>query len=367
MAISYGSRLDQGVTLPFSWFADPEIFRREQERIFARTWQYVGVTDWVAEPGEFVTGRLGLVPIVIVRDHDGRLNGFVNICRHRATEVAQGRGRRETLQCPYHAWTYGLDGCLRNAPRSELEPGFDKSRFGLRPVAVDTWGPFVFANRDLDAPPLAEFLGDLPRIVQDAGIDFGRMAFRERQEWPIRANWKAVVENYLECYHCPTAHPGFSRLIDVDPEAYRLTSDRWYSSQVGVVRRRALDEGGTADYRPAGLDVGEAHFHYFWPTFTINVFPGKPNLAAFAFFPIDAEQTMTVTDYFFGEEMTEEEITAIQEFGNQVGVEDQALVESIQRAARSGGLEEGQLLLHSEHLIQHFQRLVEGALRGPAD
>ena len=367
MAISsYGSRLDQGVTLPFSWFADPDIFRLEQDRIFARSWQYVGVTDWVSQPGEYFTGHIGLVPVVIVRDHDGNLNGFVNICRHRATEVAQGRGQRETLQCPYHAWTYGLDGCLRHAPRSDLEPGFDASRFSLRPVAVDTWGPFVFANRDLDAPPLAEFLGGLPGIVAGAGIDFDRMAFHERQEWEMQANWKAIVENYLECYHCPTAHPGFSKLIDVAPEAYRLSSDRWFSSQVGAVRQRVLDGGGTPDYRPASVDVGEAHFHYLWPTFTINVFPGKPNLAAFAFFPIEPGRTMTVTDYFFGEDMTRAEIAEIQEFGNQVGMEDLALVESIQRAAASGGLEEGQLLLQSEHLIQHFQRLVERALAGPA-
>ena len=119
------ARLDAGITLPFSWFADPEIFRAEQERIFAHTWQYAVPTAWVSEPGEFATCRAGLVPIVVVRDHDGRLNGFVNICRHRATEVAQGRGKRETLQCPYHAWTYGLDGGLRAAPRSDREPGFD--------------------------------------------------------------------------------------------------------------------------------------------------------------------------------------------------------------------------------------------------
>ena len=98
------------------------------------------------------------MPVVAVRDGEGELRTFVNVCRHRGAEVAVGAGHRETLQCPYHAWTYGLDGCLRAAPRSDLEPGFDRSQFGLRPVAVDTWGPFVFVNRDLDAPPLAEFL-----------------------------------------------------------------------------------------------------------------------------------------------------------------------------------------------------------------
>jgi len=365
VATDLASRLDQGITLPFSWFADPEIFREEQRRIFARSWVYAGVSDWVAEPGQFFTCRAGLVPVVVVRDHDGSLNGFVNICRHRATEVAQGRGKRETLQCPYHAWTYGLDGCLRAAPRSDLEPGFDRSQFGLRPVAVDTWGPFVFVNRDLDAPPLAEFLGGLPGIVADAGIDFARLRYRERHEFELRANWKAVVENYLECYHCPTAHPGFSKVIDVDPDAYRLSSDRWYSSQVAPVREDVMNGGGTPPYRPDGR-VGEAHFHYLWPTFTINVLPGKPNLTAFAFSPLDAGRTMTVSDYFYGDDVPEEQIQELMAFGNQVGVEDQGLVESIQRAAESEGLEQGRLLLSSEHLIQHFQRLVEQALSEPA-
>jgi choline monooxygenase len=361
MATSYSSRLDQGITLPFSWFADPEIFRLEQDRIFARTWQYGGVADWVAEPGQYFTCHAGLIPIVVVRDHEGALNGFVNICRHRATEVARGRGKRETLQCPYHAWTYDLDGSLRVAPRSEREPEFDRGCLGLRRVAVDTWGPFVFVNRDLDAPPLAEFLGGLPALIESAGIDFSKLRYRERQVWDLKANWKAVVENYLECYHCPTAHPGFSKVIDVDPDAYRLTSDRWYSSQIGSIRQGVRDGNESSPYTP-GEGYDEAHFHYLWPTFTINVLPGKPNVAAFAFNPLDPDNTATISDSFYGEDVSDEEIQEINAFLEQVGLEDQELVESIQRAARSGGLEEGQLLLSSEHLIQHFQRLVESAL-----
>ncbi len=159
MATELGSKLDQGITLPFSWFADPTIFREEQERIFASTWQYAGIVDWVAEPGQYFTCHAGLVPVVVVRGHDDQIRGFVNICRHRATEVASGRGKRETLQCPYHAWTYDLDGSLRNAPRSEREPDFDGSDYGLLPVSVDTWGPLVFVNRDPDPMPLAELLG----------------------------------------------------------------------------------------------------------------------------------------------------------------------------------------------------------------
>jgi choline monooxygenase len=362
MATEIRSQLDQGITLPFSWFADPAVFALEQERIFARGWQYAGPAEWVAEPGQYLTCRAGLVPVVVVRDHDGALNGFVNICRHRATEVAQGRGRRETLQCPYHAWTYGLDGCLRAAPRSQLEPEFDRSQFGLLPVAVDTWGPLVFVNRDLDAAPLRDVLGGLPALLESCGFSFDGLRFRERRESVLAANWKAVVENFLECYHCPTAHPGFSKVIDVDPEAYHLSSDSWSSSQIGQVRREVLDGGGAPPYRPTGSSVETAHFHYLWPTFTLNVLPGPPNAGIFVFVPLDAGHTMTITDHLFDDSATDEQIRDMMEFADQVGSEDQGLVESIQRAAASGGLDRGRLMLASEHLIQHFQRLVETAL-----
>jgi choline monooxygenase len=359
MATDLGSRLDKGITLPFDWFSDPEIYRLEQRRIFGDSWLYAGVADWVAEPGQYMTCRAGLVPVVVVRDEDMNLNAFVNICRHRATEVAQGRGQRKTLQCPYHAWTYGLNGCLRNAPRSELEPGFDPDHYGLLPVGVQTWGPFVFVNRNLDAPPLESYLGRMPQILADAGIDFSRLKFHDRSDWDVRANWKAVVENYLECYHCPTAHPNFSKVIDVDPDAYHLTSDEWFSSQISQTREGA--ERRDLPYNPEG-EIAEAHFHWLWPTFTINVFPGRPNLGVLAFIPAGPGRTLSVVDHFYGEDVPEDEIAAIQEFGSQVGLEDQELVESIQRAAESGGLAEGRLMLSSEHLIQHFQRLVERSL-----
>jgi phenylpropionate dioxygenase-like ring-hydroxylating dioxygenase large terminal subunit len=130
---------------------------------------------------------------------------------------------------------------------------------------------------------------------------------------------------------------------------------------VSSVRANVLDGKGDPPYRPRG-GSSQAHFHYVWPTFTLNVTPGTPNIAVFAFVPLEPGRTLAVTDYFFGEEATEEEIREVIEFGNQVGLEDQGLVESIQRAAASGGLDEGRLLLSSEHLIQHFQRLVERAL-----
>ena len=170
-----------------------------------------------------MTTQAGHIPVVVARDDEGVLRGFVNVCRHRAHVVASGSGCRETLQCPYHAWTYGLDGSLRRAPRSERVPGFDPGAFSLLPVAVDTWGPFLFVNPDPDAAPLAEMLGELPAIVARSGLDLDTLRFHSHHEWPIEANWKVALENYLECYHCPTAHPGFSKVIDVDPDSYALS------------------------------------------------------------------------------------------------------------------------------------------------
>src|SRR5579875_1545807 len=142
-------------TLPYGWYSDPEILRREQERIFRSAWQYVGHTGELASPGYFAA-QAGRAPVVVTRARDGVLRAFLNVCRHRGFPVADGSGSRETLQCPYHAWTYGLDGCLRAAPRSEEEPHFPQDELGLVPVAVDTWGPFVFVSLAAEPEPLTD-------------------------------------------------------------------------------------------------------------------------------------------------------------------------------------------------------------------
>ena len=154
--------LADGQTLPVTWYTRDTIFRLERERIFGRSWQYVGHTGWAREAGDYFTGRAGHVPIVVARDATGALRAFVNVCRHRGHEVASGTGNRRTLQCPYHGWTYDLDGSLRAAPRAERERAFDPATCGLVPVAVDTWGPLIFVNPDRFADPLSTTLGNPP-------------------------------------------------------------------------------------------------------------------------------------------------------------------------------------------------------------
>jgi phenylpropionate dioxygenase-like ring-hydroxylating dioxygenase large terminal subunit len=345
-----------GRTLPFDWYSDPAVLRLERERVFRRTWQYAGRADQAAEAGSFFTCDLGGTPVVVVRGKDGELRAFLNVCRHRGSLVCEGEGRRETLQCPYHAWTYDLDGSLRAAPRSDREPGFEREGLGLLPVAVDTWGPFVFANPDAGAQPLADTLGELPELLAASGLDLDSLRFLKRSESAYEANWKVCCENYLECYHCQVAHPGFSKVVDVSVDAYVLEESRWFSTQYGPVR-----ETWKGDFDPRG-PVARGQFHFVWPNLTINVMPGHPNLSIGPVLPAGPEHTTRFLDYFVGPDVDETWIRDMLEFDGQVGAEDTVLVERVQRGLRGGGLEHGRLLPESERLIAHFQGLLVDAL-----
>ena len=353
--------LEQGYTLPAGWYTEAEILQLEHERIFRRAWQYAGRANQVASPGDYFNCRAGDLPIVVLRDRDDALRAFVNVCRHRAHEVVQGEGRRATLQCPYHAWMYGLDGRLRAAPRSETEPGFDKEELGLLPVPVETWGPFVFVNPDLDAAPLADALGALPEIVARSGVDFGALRFRERSEWEVAANWKVVVENFLECYHCPVAHPSFSTVVDVDPDAYRLEVHETFLSQFGPVRAPAAGANGKKlPYDPRG-EAAEGQFHFLWPNLGLNIMPGRANVSVGPVLPAGAHRTVRFLDYFFGEDVPDEWASEMIAFDDQVGREDRGLIESVQRGLASGMVGQGRLM-ESEMLIRRFQALVHRAV-----
>jgi choline monooxygenase len=326
-------------TLPFSWYSDEEMLRRERSRIFARAWQYGGRAEQVAEPGSFLATDAGGIPILVTRDKAGELRAFLNVCRHRGAVLVDGCGRRSTIQCHYHAWTYDLDGALRNAPRSEREQAFDKAEWSLLPASVDTWGPFLFVNPDPDAVPLAEHLGDLPEILA-RDFDLDSVVFHSRVEFGSNANWKIVVENFLECYHCPTAHPSFSEEVDVHPDRYRLEAHPTFSSQYATAKQ-----------------TGErGQFHLLYPNTGINVFPGPPNLSIGPILPAGPHRTERYLDYFFAPDVDEEWRREFFAFDDQVGREDTALVESVHRGMAAGVLERGRLLLDAEPLLAAFQR-----------
>ena len=348
----------QSRTLPWSWYSDPAVLGLEQERIFARSWQYAGHTQEVEQPGSFATTRVGHLPVVLVRDREGELRALLNVCRHSGSIVCDGSGRRETLQCPYHAWTYGLDGSLLAAPRADREPGFDLSDLGLMPLQVDTWGPFVFVNPDPDASPLPEALGELPELLAADGLDLDAIRFHKRAAGEYDANWKVCSENYLECYHCSVAHPSFSKAIDVAADSYALDVHPGRLSQFGAPR----DSGGGV-YDATG-EIARGQFHFLFPNTTVNVMPGRPNISIGPIIPLSADRTYRHLDYFFAPDTDEAWIGDYMALDDQVGAEDRELVERVHAGMRAGAVDHGVLLPASERLIAEFQALVTSALAG---
>ena len=185
----------------------------EQGRIFARTWQFVGHVAQLPEPGGYLTAQAGLEPVLVVRDTDGELHAFRNVCRHRGSRLLSGSGEcGKAIRCRYHGWTYRFDGQLIGVPEGRQIPGLDKSQLGLFPARVEVFWGLVFVNLDMDATPLAELAGDLPERFARFGLE--RLKPRAEKASSQPANWKIVVDNYLEGYHVPIAHPGLMRLLD---------------------------------------------------------------------------------------------------------------------------------------------------------
>jgi phenylpropionate dioxygenase-like ring-hydroxylating dioxygenase large terminal subunit len=332
-------------SLPWSWYSDPDVLRREQERIFRRAWQYVGHAGRVEHVGDRFAAWAGEIPVLVVRAEDG-VRAFLNVCRHRGSLLVDGEGAGKSLQCPYHAWTYDLDGSLRAAPRSDREPDFEPAGLSLVPVRIEAWGPLLFVNADENAAPLAQTLGPVTELVP---VD--NLAFHARDDAELAANWKIACENYLECYHCPVAHKGFSAAYDVDPDEYRLEPIAEHVlSQFAQSRRE-----------------GEAQFHFVWPNIRLNVYAGAPNLSVGPLVPAGPERSTGFLDYFFAPDADAGWVDELLEFDRRVGAEDRALVERVQQGVRSGLVAEGRLLGESEQLVARFQELVAGALSISAD
>jgi phenylpropionate dioxygenase-like ring-hydroxylating dioxygenase large terminal subunit len=336
-------------TVPWSWYSDPAILELELERIFRCSWQYAGHRGELQGPGSYFTSATGPVPIVITLDSEGTLRGFVNVCRHRGAIVAAEPAKRGTIQCPYHAWTYGLDGSLRAAPRGGDDPAFDAGRMGLLPVSVGTWGPFVFANPDPQAEPLHDALGDLPEVVAEHGLDVDSLRFNRRVRYQIQANWKIALENYLECYHCQLNHP---RLVEViDERRLELQSAGLRTSQFAPVDSRSLNGQGPID---AHGEVTSAQNHLWFPTLKFNVLPGHPNLSIGPLWPTSPVACEGYLDYWFGDSADETWIDELFVLDTQIGAEDTALVEAVQRGAGAGMIDRGWVLGGAETLIGHF-------------
>jgi choline monooxygenase len=343
-------------TLPWSWYTEPDVLRREHERIFRSAWQYVGHVGDLPTTRSYTAARAADVPVLLVRDGDD-VRAFLNVCRHRGTQLVDGPAGRETIQCPYHAWTYGLDGALQCAPRSDREPAFEPDGLGLLPLAIERWGPFVFVNPDRNPPPLVDALGPVPGLVRDAGVDVDALVFHHRSQSSYQANWKICCENYLECYHCAVAHPGFSAVMDVRPDAYRLEqTTALVSTQLAPVRAN----GGSGPSTDGEVTRGQ--FHFVWPNLTVNIAPGRPNISLGPVLPEGPERTSRSLDFFFAADADPAWIGELLAWDDQVGAEDLALVERVQSGVRAGMLDAGVLLAESEQLVAGFDARIRAAL-----
>ncbi|MEM7124231.1 MAG: aromatic ring-hydroxylating dioxygenase subunit alpha [Pseudomonadota bacterium] len=191
-------------TLPPDCYTSEAFYRREVETIFLKVWNFIGREDRVPNPGDYAAFEFVGVPVVIVRDRDGSVRAFANSCRHRGAKVMQGEGNCTVMSCPYHSWTYALDGRLIGAMEMDETDGFDRKNFGLVELRLETWAGFLFLNFDHDADPLSAWLGDLPEVLESYKLD--DMATTRRVEYDLACNWKIYVENAMESYHVPTVH-----------------------------------------------------------------------------------------------------------------------------------------------------------------
>ncbi len=199
-------------TLAAGAYTDPAWFQSEQERIFARMWLAVGRTAELEAAGSFIARNIAGASVLVVRDAGGGIHALHNVCRHRGTRlcVTDAGTFPGRIQCPYHAWTYGLDGALLAAPQMDDAPGFNKGELALKPVACDTWDGHIFINLS-DAPaPLLDQVRGLPERFRPWGMDDLRLV--KRIQYDVATNWKLVIQNYNECLHCPVIHPLLNRM-----------------------------------------------------------------------------------------------------------------------------------------------------------
>jgi choline monooxygenase len=191
-------------TLPPWCYTSEAFYRREVERIWRKAWNFIGAADRLRDPGDYFTITFAGLPVIVLRDTAGKLRAFANSCRHRGSALLEGSGNCARIVCPYHSWSYRLDGALAGAPEMHKTHDFDPEDHALVPVALDSWGGFLFINFDPNAALLADYLGDLPEKVAPYRLD--QMACARRKEYLIECNWKLFVENAKESYHIATVH-----------------------------------------------------------------------------------------------------------------------------------------------------------------
>ncbi len=342
-------------------YVKPEWFDLEMGAVFARTWRWICHVEKVREPGAYTTATIAGMPILVVRSSDGELKAFYNVCKHRAHELLEGDGTTRSIVCPYHAWTYDLGGVLIAARHTSHLPDFDKSEICLDEIPVEEFGGFVYVNLDPSAVALAEEASGLATEIAHWAPDVEQLTFAHRLNYTIESNWKNVIDNFLECYHCHVAHKDFVSLVDMD--TYEVTTHDIYSSHMA-------EAGTTAN---TAYDVSEATVRdhavwWLWPTTCLMRYPGRGNIIVLNVIPDGAGRTRETYDFFLETpEPNDAELESINYLDEVLQVEDIGLVESVQRGMGTPAFTQGRLVTDpdggglSEHGLHHFHGLVLAA------
>ena len=354
---SFNPDIATASTLPARLYNDPVYLELERDRIFGRTWQLAARTEQLAESGSFVVVDIAGESIVIVRDGD-TLRGFHNICLHRAGPVATGCGKRQTMQCKYHGWTYSLSGDLIRAPEMEGTANFRPADMHLLPVQVATWGPLVFCNLDPKAPALLHFLEDIPARAEKFHAE--QMRYVMRREWELQCNWKVYIDNYLEGYHLPVVHPGLHKELDYDQ--YRVEPHRYYSVQHAPLRPLPPQSQDRVLLPGTGDD---AQYYWVFPNLMLNVYAGQ--VQTNVVLPLSHDRTRVVFEWYSvdppADPATDPAWSKLVAFSELIQAEDIAICEAVQHNLRSRVYDRGRYSAKRENGVHHFHALLHEFLQ----
>jgi choline monooxygenase len=331
------------------FYRDPEIVDLELERIFERNWQFAAHVSRLPEPGSYLTATAGRQPVLILRDEEGELRAFRNVCRHRGSRLLSGDGKcGKAIRCRYHGWTYRLDGELIGVPEGRSIPGLDKSALGLFPVRVETLAGLIFVNLDIHARPLAEQVAGLAERMAEYHID--ELVPHRPLDGSQPANWKIVADNYLEGYHVPIAHPGLMRLLDYKAYGVELHDGYvWFEAPLrdkpsGNLMERAYQRlvspmpGVREDSRRVWRYI------YIYPNTAIDLYPDQVWV-----WKLDSDGPKATRDTAMLYRHPSASLrTRLAQFANRkvneiVGEEDVDLVANVQAGLESRGWEPGPL------------------------
>jgi Rieske 2Fe-2S family protein len=361
----------EAMTLPQRYYTDPDCFRREMEAIYFDMWLCAGRTSQIPKPGNYFVRRIANASVVIVRDDEGKVRAFHNVCRHRGTLLCkedQGvlNGRR--IQCQYHAWTYKLDGTLENAPHMEKVEGFCEADYPLNPVAAGVWDGHIFINLSPRPTPLAEHLTSLADKFRPWRMEELEMV--ERRLYPLKANWKLIIQNYSECLHCPIAHPllqKHSHYMSGDNEPPHSTYLGGRMDLRDGVKSLTMDGLTTRGCLP-GLDAADQRRVYYYcllPNFLLNLHPDY--MLTFTLWPRAVDQTDILCEWHFHPDeirkpgFDPKDAIDFWELTNQ---QDWALSNMAQEGISSKGYQPGPYS-NREELLLALDRFVLERLRDP--